>query len=119
VPGIILPQWMVARAFAVRTMRTTFDQISPRQEQGADPGLLRRAIAFWQIVLPQGAARAWLAVDPRLGPGPRRVRTDPDLPATVMRTEVMPTSVFLELSAGISRPRGRIALMVIAVSFWF
>lgn len=35
VPGIILAQLMVACAFAVRTMRTTFDHIRPRQEQVA------------------------------------------------------------------------------------
>src|SRR4051812_30150336 len=35
VPGVIVAQFAVAAAFSVRTMRVTFDQISPRQEQVA------------------------------------------------------------------------------------
>ena len=35
VPSVILAQFTVAAAFAVRTMRVTFDQINPRQEQVA------------------------------------------------------------------------------------
>ena len=35
VPSIILAQFMVSCAFAVRTMRATFEQISPRHEQVA------------------------------------------------------------------------------------
>src|SRR5688572_4900751 len=35
IPGVILAQFMVSAAFAVRTMRTTFDEISPRKEQVA------------------------------------------------------------------------------------
>ena len=52
VPGIILAQLMVACAFAVRTMRTTFDQIRPRQEQVALTLGCSRSQAFWQIVQP-------------------------------------------------------------------
>jgi molybdate transport system permease protein len=43
---------MVACAFAVRTMRTTFDQIRPRQEQVALTLGCSRSQAFWQIVQP-------------------------------------------------------------------
>ncbi len=35
IPAVILAQFSVAAAFAVRTMRVTFDQISPRSEQVA------------------------------------------------------------------------------------
>src|SRR5690606_2270635 len=35
IPSVILAQFMVACAFAVRTMRVTFDQIGPRYEQVA------------------------------------------------------------------------------------
>ena len=101
VPGIILAQWMVACAFAVRTMRTTFDQISPRQEQVALTLGCSRSQAFWQIVLPQArrgiVAAGTLAWARALGEfGPILIFCG----ATRLRTEVMPTSVFLELSVG-------------------
>ena len=35
VPAVILAQFTVAAAFAVRTLRATFDELSPRQEQVA------------------------------------------------------------------------------------
>jgi molybdate transport system permease protein len=101
VPGIILAQWMVACAFAVRTMRTTFDQISPRQEQVALTLGCSQSQAFWQIVLPQARrgmlAAGTLAWARALGEfGPILIFAG----ATRLRTEVMPTSVFLELSVG-------------------
>ena len=51
--GVVLAQFMVACAFAVRTMRNTFDQISPRQEEVAMTLGSSRGEAFWSIVLPQ------------------------------------------------------------------
>ena len=53
IPAVILAQFAVAAAFAVRTMRVTFDQISPRTEQvaltlGCTPGQ-----AFWKVTLPE------------------------------------------------------------------
>ncbi|MBN1341674.1 MAG: ABC transporter permease [Phycisphaerae bacterium] len=101
VPGIILAQFMVACAFAVRTMRTTFDQISPRQEQVALTLGCTRSQAFWRVVLPQARhgvlAAGTLAWARALGEfGPILIFCG----ATRLRTEVMPTTVFLELSVG-------------------
>lgn len=101
VPGIVLAQLMVACAFAVRTMRTTFDQISPRQEKVALTLGCSRSQAFWQVVMPQAQrgmlAAGTLAWARALGEfGPILIFCG----ATRMRTEVMPTSVFLELSIG-------------------
>jgi molybdate transport system permease protein len=101
VPGIILAQWMVGCAFAVRTMRTAFDQISPRQEKVALTLGCSQSQAFWQIVLPQARrgilAAGTLAWARALGEfGPILIFAG----ATRMKTEVMPTSVFLELSVG-------------------
>ncbi len=101
VPGIILAQFMVACAFAVRTMRTTFDQISPRQEQVALTLGCSQSQAFWMVVLPQTRhgilAAGTLAWARALGEfGPILVFCG----ATRLRTEVMPTTVFLELSVG-------------------
>ena len=101
VPGIVLAQLMVACAFAVRPMRTTFDQISPRQEHVALTLGCSQSQAFWQVVLPQARrgilAAGTLAWARALGEfGPILIFCG----ATRMRTEVMPTSVFLELSVG-------------------
>ncbi len=101
VPGIILAQLMVACAFAVRTMRTSFDQISPRQEQVALTLGCSKSQAFWLVVLPQARrgilAAGTLAWARALGEfGPILIFCG----ATRLRTEVMPTTVFLELSVG-------------------
>ena len=47
VPSVILAQFTVACAFAVRTMRVTFDQINPRPEQVALTLGCSRSQAFW------------------------------------------------------------------------
>lgn len=101
VPSVILAQFMVACAFAVRTMRTTFDQISPRQEQVALTLGCSQSQAFFAVVLPQarrGAmTAATLAWARSLGEfGPILIFAG----STRMRTEVLPTTVFLEMQAG-------------------
>jgi molybdate transport system permease protein len=101
VPSIILAQFSVACAFAVRTLRATFDQINPRREQVALTLGCRRSQAFWLVVLPEARrgviTAATLAWARALGEfGPILVFSG----ATRMRTEVLPTSVFLELSVG-------------------
>ena len=53
VPAVILAQFTVAAAFAVRTLRATFDELSPRQEQVALTLGCSRAQAFWMVVLPE------------------------------------------------------------------
>ncbi len=101
IPSIVLAQFAVACAFAVRTMRVTFDQIDPRRERVALTLGCSRAQAFFRVVLPE----AWrgvltagtLAWARALGEfGPILVFSG----ATRMRTEVLPTTVFLELSLG-------------------
>jgi molybdate transport system permease protein len=115
VPGIILAQFMVACAFAVRTMRATFEQISPRCEQVALTLGCTQSQAFWMVVLP--AARqglltaATLAWARSLGEfGPILVFSG----ATRMKTEVLTTSVFLELSVG--NLEGAVAVSLIMVA---
>ncbi len=101
VPSVILAQFAVACAFAVRTMRLAFDQISPRQEEVALTLGCSRSQAFWWVILPQTrrglVTAATLTWARSLGEfGPILVFSG----ATRMRTEVLPTSVFLELSIG-------------------
>lgn len=101
IPSVILAQFTVACAFAVRTMRATFDQLNPRTEQVALTLGCRRSEAFWRVVLPEARrgllTAATLAWARSLGEfGPILVFSG----ATRMKTEVMPTTVFLELSVG-------------------
>ena len=101
IPAVILAQFMVAAAFAVRTMRHTFDQIDPRHEQVALTLGCTRAQAFGMVVLPeagQGMLTAGtLAWARSLGEfGPLLVFAG----ATRNKTEVLSTTVFLELSIG-------------------
>jgi molybdate transport system permease protein len=101
VPSIILAQFAVACAFAVRTMRVTFDQLPQRPEQVALTLGATRAQAFWRVTLPQaggGALSAGLLAWARaLGEfGPILVFSG----TTRMKTEVLPTTVWLELSTG-------------------
>lgn len=101
IPSVILAQFMVACAFAVRTMRVTFDQIGPRYEQVAQTLGCNRGQAFWRVVFPQAyrglLAAATLAWARSLGEfGPILIFSG----ATRMKTEVLPTTVFLELTVG-------------------
>jgi molybdate transport system permease protein len=101
IPAVIIAQFMVACAFAVRTMRATFDQIDSRREQVALTLGCTRAQAFSAVVLPEAyrgmLTAATLAWARALGEfGPILVFAG----ATRRKTEVLSTSVFLELSIG-------------------
>ncbi|MEI6235712.1 MAG: ABC transporter permease [Planctomycetota bacterium] len=117
VPGVVLAQFAVACAFAVRTMRVAFDQISPRSEQVALTLGCRRSQAFMMVVLPQtrrgmitAATLAWAR---SLGEfGPILIFSG----ATRMRTEVLSTTVFLELSVGNIEAAVAVSLLMIAAS---
>jgi molybdate transport system permease protein len=101
IPSVILAQFAVACAFAVRTMRVTFEQISPRREQVALTLGCSRSQAFWFVVLPEARrgmiTAGTLAWARALGEfGPILVFSG----ATRMKTEVLSSTVFLELSVG-------------------
>src|SRR5262249_51556414 len=75
VPGVILAQFSVSAAFAVRTMRVTFEQLSPRTEQVARTLGCSRHQAFWRVVLPEArpglltaATLAWARALGEFGP---------------------------------------------------
>ena len=114
-PAVVLAQFMVACAFAVRTMRVTFDQIPQRFEQVALTLGCNRRQAFWRVIMPQAkggllaaGTRAWARA---LGEfGPILVFAG----ATRQKTEVLPTSAFLELQAG--RTEGMLAVSLIMIA---
>lgn len=113
-PAVVLAQFSVACAFAVRTMKSTFDHINPRCEQVAVTLGCSRAQAFGWVVLPvasRGMMTALtLAWARSLGEfGPLLVFAG----ATRMKTEVLSTSVFLELNVG--NIAGAVAVSLIMV----
>ena len=117
IPSVILAQFSVACAFAVRTLLVTFDQISPRCEQVALTLGCNRSQAFWHVALPEARrgilTAATLAWARALGEfGPILVFSG----ATRMRTEVLPTSVFLELSIGNVEAAVAVSLIMIAAA---
>lgn len=117
VAGVVLAQFATSAAFAVRTMRVTFDQIDPRTEDLARTLGCSRAQAFWQVTLPEarrGVLTAFtLAWARALGEfGPILVFCG----ATRMRTEVLSTSVFLELSIGNLEAALAVSLLMIVVA---
>ena len=113
-PAVVLAQFMVACAFAVRTMRVTFDQIPHRYEQVALTLGCNRQQAFWRVIMPQAKggllAAATLSWARALGEfGPILVFAG----ATRQKTEVLPTSAYLELQAG--RTEGMLAVSLIMI----
>lgn len=117
IPSVIIAQFMVSCAFAVRTMRTTFDQLPVRREQVALTLGCNRAQAFFHVVLPEAhrgiitaATVAWARAMGEFGPilifaG-----------ATRMKTEVLSTSIFLEFSIGKLGASVTISLLMVLLS---
>ena len=117
IPAVILAQFMVACAFAVRTMRATFDHIDPRREQVALTLGCTRAQAFSAVVLPEAKrgiiTAATLAWARSLGEfGPILIFAG----ATRMKTEVLSTTVFLELSIGDLEAAVAVSIVMVAAA---
>jgi len=116
--SIVIAQFMVATAFAVRTMYVTFMQIDSRQEQVALTLGCNQKQSFFYVLLPQAkngiltaASLAWARA---LGEfGPILIFSG----ATRMRTEVLPTTVFLEMSVGNIEAAVAVSLIMIVSGF--
>lgn len=101
IPAVVLAQFSVACAFSVRTMKATFDQIDPRCEQVALSLGCSRFQAFSLVVFPEAdrgmitaLTLAWARSLGEFGPLLIFAGT------TRMKTEVLSTSVFLEMNVG-------------------
>lgn len=117
VPGVILAQFSVACAFAVRTMRTTFDEIDPRAEAVARTLGCSRWQAFFLVAFPQSwrglVTALTIAWARSLGEfGPILVFAG----ATRKQTEVLSTTVFLELSVGNLEASVAVSLLMVAMA---
>ncbi len=116
-PAVVLAQFAVACAFAVRTMRVTFDQIDPRAEDVARTLGCTRGQAFLLVALPQAwrgmTAATTIAWARALGEfGPILVFAG----ATRFRTEVLSTTVFLELSVGQLDAAVAVSLLMVVIA---
>lgn len=117
VPSVVLAQFSVAAAFAVRVLQAAFTQMTPRSEQVALTLGCTRAQAFFRVVLPE-ARRAVLAAFAiawarSLGEfGPVLVFSG----ATRMKTEVLSTTVFLELSVGRLDAAVAVSLLMVVIA---
>lgn len=116
-PAVVLAQFAVSCAFAIRTMRVTFDQIDPRAEDVARTLGCTRGQAFVKIALPQAVrgmiAATTIAWARALGEfGPILVFAG----STRMRTEVLSTTVFLELSVGRLDAAVAVSLLMVALA---
>jgi molybdate transport system permease protein len=117
IPAVVLAQFSVACAFAVRTMKATFDHIDPRCEQVALSLGCTRLEAFGWVVLPEarrGMMTAFtLAWARSLGEfGPLLIFAG----ATRMKTEVLSTTVFLELNVGDIEAAVAVSLIMVAAA---
>lgn len=114
VPAVILAQFAVAAAFAVRTMKATFDEINPRCEDVALTLGCTRMQSFTRVAMPEarrGMLTAFtLAWARALGEfGPLLIFAG----ATRNKTEVLSTTVFLELSIGNLEAAVAVSLLMI------
>ena len=99
--GIILVQFVVGCAFAIRVIKAGFDGMDPTHEEVAMTLGANRRQAFAKVVLPviwpsliAGSVISWARIFGLFGPilmvaGTMRYRT-----------EIMPTTIFLEVSVG-------------------
>ena len=94
-------------------MRVTFDQIPQRFEQVALTLSRNRRQAFWRVIMPQ-AKGGLLAAGRSHGRGRWVSSGRPCSPGPPEKTEVLPTSAFLELQAG--RTDGMLAVSLIMIA---
>ncbi len=116
-PAVILAQFSVACAFAVRAMRMTFEQMNARAEDVARTLGYSRGQAFLYIALPQAEHGMLTALTiswaRSLGEfGPILVFAG----STRMKTEVLSTTVFLELSTGNLPAAVAVSLLMVFVA---
>ncbi len=117
IPAVIIAQFAVAGAFAARTLCVAFERIDPRPERVALTLGCRRSQAFFRVALPQARAGvvtaltlAWARSMGEFGPILVFAGT------TRLKTEVLPTSVFLELMVGDVEAAVAVSLILVGLS---
>lgn len=115
--GIVLCQFFTAASFGIRTINTAFDRINPRTEHVALTLGCTQWGAFFRIALPMarngiiaGAILTWTRAFGIFGPLMVFVG------AVRMRTEVLPTTIYLEQSIGRIEVALAVAVIMIAIA---
>jgi molybdate transport system permease protein len=115
--GIVLVQFLTIVPYAVRAIKATFDQINPRIEDVARTLGYTQGQVFIRVTLPMirngivaGGVLAWAVAIGLFGPMMILVGT------TRQRTEVLATSIYLELSVGRVQAALAIALLMILIA---
>ena len=115
VPGIVLAQILVISALAIRLLKSTFDSIDPRYEQVARTLGCSQPEAFFRVTLPlardgliASTILTWARAVGEFG------ATVTLAGATAMKTETLPTAIFLNLaSADVGKAIAVIFVLVI------
>jgi molybdate transport system permease protein len=100
VPGIVLAQVVVISALAIRLLKSTFDSIDPRYEQVARTLGCSKPEAFFRVTLPlardgliASTLLTWARAVGEFG------ATVMLAGATAMKTETLPTAIYLSLGS--------------------
>jgi molybdate transport system permease protein len=115
--GIVLCQFLVSASYGIRASKAAFDSVDRRLEHLALTLGCTHGRAFWMVALPMarsglaaGAVMSWARA---IGVfGPLMVFAG----AVRMKTEVMPTTVYLELSIGRIEPALAVSLLMLAIA---
>ncbi|WP_460168032.1 ABC transporter permease [Thermostilla marina] len=115
--GIVLCQFLASASFGIRAMKICFDGIDPRLEHVAMTLGSTRAHAFFSVALPlawRGVIAAGILIWTRAFGifGPLMVFVG----AVRMRTEVLPTTIYLEQSVGRIEVALAVALVMLALA---
>jgi len=115
--GIVLAQFFCSVPFAVRVIKSTFDDMSPRTEHVAQTLGCSRMQAFFRVSLPlarqgifAGAVLAWARAFGLFGP------ISIVAGAVRQKTEVLSTSIFLEISIGQLERGIALSLLMVAIA---
>lgn len=115
--GIVLCQLLVSLSLGVRAMKLTFDGIDPRYEHVAMTLGCSRIATFFRVTVPMSyrgmvvaAVLIWTRAFGLFGPLMIFVG------AVRMRTEVLPTVVFLETSVGNLHTALAVALLMVVIT---
>jgi molybdate transport system permease protein len=117
VPGIILAQFTVITALAVRLLKSTFDGIDPRYEQVGRTLGCSKLKAFIRVTMPlarngliASAILTWARAIGEFG------ATVTLAGATKMKTETLPTAIFLNLATADVERAVAVIFILIALS---
>ena len=115
--GIVLAQFFVSASYGIRASKASFDAVPPHLEHLALTLGCTRSRAFRWVALPMaraglaaGAVMAWARAVGVFGPLMIFAGAVP------LRTETMPTAIYLELSIGRIEPALAISMLMLALS---